>query len=572
MQKFLKIDRAEAILIIIIIIAAIFRFYNLNWDQSHHLHPDERFLTMVTQGIQWPSSISEYFNTNTSSLNPHNQNFSFFVYGTFPLFLTKLLGEIFKMMDYERITLLGRAVSAVFDSLVVLLIYLIGRRVFSSQVGLLSGFLYAISVLPIQLSHFYATDTFLNFFLILNLYLLINHLYSERGLWVLFSGIALGLAMASKINAVTFGSVLVVIFLSLLVKQKIKILPPVLFFAFGVFLAFRIFQPYAFQGPTFFDTHINPKFIQNLQELKNSAQPGSTFPPAVQWNNTAPILYPLKHMILWGLGLPLGVASLLGIIFGIYKISSNVLNSIIYRGWKELLRSEETIVLTSLISGSLLIFIYQGVQVAKSIRYFIIIYPLLSLLSGYFLVEIFNFLSKKTSKNTLFFIFSILFFILLIWPIAFFSIYTRPHSRVQASEWIYENISKGSLLGVEHWDDGLPLPLDAKRDSALYKFEELPMFAEDSDEKWRILDEKFEKIDYVITSSNRVYGSVPRAPEKYPRTIKYYEDLFTNKLEFKKVAEFTSRPTIFGIEIIDDNADETFTVYDHPKVSIFKKN
>ena len=401
---------------------------------------------------------------------------------------------------------------------------------------------------------------------------MINQLYSKNVVWSLLSGLAFGLAMASKINAVTFGSVLAIIFLSLLVKEKIKILPSILFFVLGIFLAFRIFQPYAFEGPTFFDISLNPKFIQNLEELNNLGQPGSSFPPAVQWNITIPIIYPLKHMILWGLGLPLGIVSLLGIIFSIYKIFSDILNSIIYRRWKELLRSEKTIILTSLISGSLLIFIYQGVQFAKPIRYFIIIYPLLSLLSGYFLVEIFNFLSKKTSKNTLFFIFSILFFILLIWPIAFFSIYTRPHSRVQASEWIYENISKGSLLGVEHWDDGLPLPLDAKRDSALYKFEELPMFAEDSDEKWRILDEKFEKIDYVITSSNRVYGSVPRAPEKYPRTIKYYEDLFTNKLEFKKVAEFTSRPTIFGIEIIDDNADETFTVYDHPKVSIFKKN
>ena len=97
------------------------------------------------------------------------------------------------------------------------------------------------------------------------------------------------------------------------------------------------------------------------------------------------------------------------------------------------------------------------------------------------------------------------------------------------------------------------------------------MFAEDSDEKWGILDEKFKKINYLILSSNRAYGSVPRLPEKYPKTIKYYEDLFADKLEFKKVAEFTSRPTILDIEIIDDNADETFTVYDHPKVIVFKK-
>jgi len=41
------------------------------------------------------------------------------------------------------------------------------------------------------------------------------------------------------------------------------------------------------------------------------------------------------------------------------------------------------------------------------------------------------------------------------------------------------------------------------------------------------------------------------------------------------VAEFTSYPHIkIGskqLEIIDDKADESFTVYDHPKIMIFKK-
>lgn len=561
----LRINKEITLLVLIILLGAFFRLYGLNWDQNQHLHPDERFLTMVTQAIKWPSSISEYFSTDSSPLNPHNANYGFFVYGTFPIFLTKFFSEFFKFTNYNNLTLFGRFLSGIFDTLTILLIFLIGKKTFSFKVGLLASFFYAVSVLPIQLSHFYATDIFLNFFLILSFYLIIKYLYSKRAYWAILSGLAFGLAMASKINAVIFSPALLIIFILLFPKLKLKLLFSIFLFCFISFISFKIFQPYAFSGPSLFDIHINPKFIQNLQELNNSAQPGSTFPPAVQWNNTAPILYPLKNMILWGLGLPLGIISLFGIFFTTFMLFKKKLNNL-----KSF--NNENIVLSALILTTFAIFIYQGLQVAKPMRYFITIYPLLSLMSGYLLANFFKFGLKKISKNWLYSIYFLIFAILLIWPLAFFSIYTKPHSRVAASEWIYKNILNGSVLGVEHWDDALPLTLDEKRTYNLYKLEELPMFAEDSEEKWTLLKNKFQKIDYIVITSNRAYGSVPRLPEKYPKTIKYYNDLFSGNFNFKKVAEFTSRPSILGFEFIDDNADEVFTVYDHPKVSIFKKD
>lgn len=567
MKNFWRIDKEKVILLLIILLGVFFRFYNLNWDQGQHLHPDERFLTMVTGALEWPKNLVEYFSTDNSPLNPHNKNFSFFVYGTFPIFLTKFLSEIFKLTDYTNLTFFGRVLSGTFDILVVLIVFLIGKKVFSPRMGLLASFIYAISVLPIQLSHFYATDTFLNFFLILSFYLLINYLYSKKTYWIILSGLAFGFAVASKISAVTFGSAFTIIFLLLLPKLKLKTFLLILFFGFSTLLTFRIFQPYAFSGPTFFDMYINQKFIQNLQELQNSAQPGSSFPPSVQWNNTTLILYPLKNMILWGLGLPLGITSLLGIFFVIFVLLKKIKKLLkIIRGL-----DNKSIVLASLVFTSLAIFVYQGIQFAKPVRYFITIYPLLSLMSGYFLAEIFKLVSAKIPKIWLSAIYCLLFAVFLVWPLAFFSIYTRPHSRVQASEWIYANIPHGSILGVEHWDDALPFTIDQRRNSGLYTFEELPMFDPDSDEKWQKLQEKFKKIDYIVIASNRVYGSVPHLPARYPSTIVYYKNLFANKLNFKKIVEFTSRPSFLGLEFIDENADEVFTVYDHPKVSIFKK-
>jgi len=67
-------------------------------------------------------------------------------------------------------------------------------------------------------------------------------------------------------------------------------------------------------------------------------------------------------------------------------------------------------------------------------------------------------------------------------------------------------------------------------------------------------------------------------PQQYPQTIKYYQSLFNGTWNFTKVAEFTSRPCFPPIGnrqlfcFNDDGSEEAFTVYDHPKVSIFKRN
>src|SRR4029079_6665428 len=46
------------------------------------------------------------------------------------------------------------------------------------------------------------------------------------------------------------------------------------------------------------------------------------------------------------------------------------------------------------------------------------------------------------------------------WAYAFTRIYTRPHSRVAASRWIYEHIPPSATLTYEEWDDPLPVNID----------------------------------------------------------------------------------------------------------------
>ncbi len=46
------------------------RIYNVNWDEHTHAHPDERHLTIVTLGLQFPDSIGEYFDTGEVDPQP----------------------------------------------------------------------------------------------------------------------------------------------------------------------------------------------------------------------------------------------------------------------------------------------------------------------------------------------------------------------------------------------------------------------------------------------------------------------------------------------------------------------
>src|SRR5258706_575259 len=206
-------------LIAILILAVALRMRGLNWDESQHLHPDERFLTMVESAIKLPSSLGQYFDTAQSPLNPYNNNFGSFVYGTAPLFFVRLLSQLIGMTDYGKVFLLGRILSALADVFVVVMIFAIGRRLYSLRIGLLAALLYAMSVLPIQQSHFFTVDTFTNVPLVLAFWFTLDIAEGKRG-WRSFvlAGTFFGLMLASRINMVPFIGIIALAGLLRLIK------------------------------------------------------------------------------------------------------------------------------------------------------------------------------------------------------------------------------------------------------------------------------------------------------------------------------------------------------------------
>ena len=608
--------------IFIFLFAFSLRVYGINWDQNQHLHPDERFLTMVTLTIQWPKNLTEFFNTNSSPLNPHNNGFGFYVYGTFPLFFTKAFADFVNKTDYNTLTIVGRLLSALFDSSTTFLVYLITLKIIKKKyIALLGMFFYSVSVLPIQISHFYTVDPFLTFFVVLSFYFLL-FLQDISGIKYTFIkivpiAISFGLAFASKIQALFFLPVLIIgMFIFTIMQGYTKILLILLIFGLFSFLTIRIAQPYLFAGNGFTDFRINPKAITNWREL-NTQYSDTTyknadaiyFPPATMFIHAKDYIFPLENILLWGSGMPLGLTTICGVIFLSIK-----------RGLK--FNNPKNWLIILLLLWVVCFSLYQSQLFAKYLRYFYILYPFYAIISAIFFHDIYellirtlpskrNNIRKKSSSfqnQSQLYIYNkirILKIIIVsvsaltfIWAIAFVSIYSRKNTRVTASEWIYKNIPRGSNISYEHWDDSLPLCLTGYSCSNIYNLIELPLYNKDTPEKWKEINVILNKLDYIILSSNRLYGSITTVPEIYPQTFKFYQSLFDGSLGFTKIAEFTSRPRISlpikgvcitppwiwygkiardtqecfanGISFVDDYADESFTVYDHPKVLIYK--
>ncbi|MGB4594808.1 MAG: DUF2298 domain-containing protein [Anaerolineaceae bacterium] len=451
-------------LVVIMVGGVALRTYNIDWDQGKHLHPDERFLSDVLSRISPVQPGVSYFDTAQSDLNPGNKGIDFFVYGTAPIFLVRYLGEFFEQTGYDRITYLGRTLSALADSLTILLVFLIGKRLYNDKVGLVAAALYACAVLPIQQSHFMTVDTFTNTFGMLTVYsgVLIARLrwqdrattesksLSWRWIWpYLLFGVGLGLATASKINAVSLALLLPVIELIRTYKSKdadrnallVMGVSFSLLAAVTSFLVFRIAQPYAFSGPGFFNFAINPKWLTAMQSLLAQSSGNVDFPPALQWARRS-WFFSVSNLAQWGIGLPFAIAALLGIVLmGRAIIKHKQLEHLPIWFW------------------TLFYFLWQSTSWVKAMRYFLLIYPLLALLAAWGIVRLverlsdFQFrqirISRKLLKG-----FGIGLGISAIvgtaaWAYAFTRVYSQNHTRVEASEWIYENIPAPiNLLGV----------------------------------------------------------------------------------------------------------------------------
>ncbi len=551
----------------ILSLSLFFRLINLNWDENYHLHPDERFLTMVSTSMKFPENFLDYFDQKKSFLNPYNLGFNFYVYGVWPLVFNKSLAVILNFDDYNRLTILGRFLSAVFDFLTLVLVYKIAKLLFvkNKELPLLAAFFYGIAVYPIQSAHFFTTDTFLNFFMTGSLYFALKIKKSQFFKNLVLSGVFFGFALACKISALYILPLILLIILAKTVFFKDSFLK-IFIFSLLTYLTLRLTNPYYFQSVSFFDFKLNSFFVESIKSLTALTKPEAWYPPAVQWINK-PIYALLTTTALVGVG-PIYFIFL---IFGLISFFLNFL-----KNRKKFFK--ENIYSFLIFSWVILIFVYQSLSFVKSIRYTIYLYPYFAILGAMGIESVLKFLKNYLIRFPFHVIRYTLYVSLLAWPFLFITIYFHSHTRVAASKWIYQNLPPGGIILGEHWDDPLPLQINYYLNQP-YQIELLPIFDFDTKEKWVKMTELLNKGDYYVLSSNRGWGSISTVPERYPLMSKFYQALLTNNCQkqkeiagvcYQKIKTFEPYYYQF-IHYPDDWIEETFTVYDHPTVMIYKK-
>lgn len=479
------------LLVLVMMIGGYFRFTGLNWDDFVRFHPDERFLTGNTapalgRGFlsftdtepaevqynrcveRYPGTngVGGYFDAQCSDWNPHNVGQGLYVYGTLPLFTARIAAGVVAdvkndniWLGYDGIFLVWRTISAICDMLVIVLVFMLGRRMHNRWVGLLAAALYAFAVFPIQQAHFGTTDPMTNLFVTLSILFAVRTQDSGKLFDYGGFGLAFGLALASRINILPIvGLILVVAVMRILPVLFGKVTPRErdralvtnfagLFLAGALtFLTFRIFNPYAFQGPGFFGILPNDRWLQDIKEAQFLVSGNADSPPNFQWVNRIDYLFPWQNMVLWGMGIALGLTGWL---------------AWVWSGWRAVFGKPGGTRNLLLFGWILVYFGWLGGGWVASMRYFLPLYAPFAVLAAWMIWE----LIQRTDRPTIrawrrfaavgFGAFVLIF--TFLWALMFTNIYHHQATFVQASEWVWENVPGDFAMRIDGTDSDVPL-------------------------------------------------------------------------------------------------------------------
>ena len=628
----LKARPAGLLLLLILAVALSLRLYGIGWDQGYGFHPDERSIYMradcmyrvltQTQGFEsydcfknnpgmesgFPSPLT-FFDAEKSPLNPH-----WFPLGNLLIYLIvaiRLVLEPFlDLSSLLSMAYIGRSIMAIADVGTVFIVYLLGRRIYGTRVGLLAAALVALAVVHIQNSHFYRPEPLLIFFLMVSFWSMLQVLERRRMRdWVLL-GAVVGLTFATKVSVLPLFVPLVLVVAFRLnttpggtwsgppaLRDTNRVAVQALVAAVVALVAFFIATPYAlldigdFVGDITFQTN-------------EVAKTAGKVPFTVQYIGTTPFLYELRQTSVWGLGIPLGIVAWSGLLFALIIAGKALLEAGFRPGSGVRAPRGELLLLAWVVPNIILLSAFE----TRFLRYIFPIIPFLVLMGSamlFWLLDRARGLSLsppplpqtwvrgtlvRYAPSAALGAIALVVAATAFYALAFETIYSRPHTAIQASAWINENIpTPATIISDNHWDEGIP-------DIYRYRVHQIPIYEPDSLSKMDTIAGYLAEGDNLVFYSNRTYGSVARLPERYPLSSRYYRLLFSGELGYELEEAFTSYPKLLGVAFVDDTftraglpepvslkgtgtgalelelgyADENAIDYDHPKVLVFK--
>ncbi|MBI4201356.1 MAG: glycosyltransferase family 39 protein, partial [Chloroflexi bacterium] len=495
------------LLLMLLAVALALRLYGVGWDRVTPLnngffHPDERSIYMrvddmfrlltkapgyqalmqderFRQVVPGVPSPSVFLDADKSPLNPH-----WFPLGTlviYMLLIVKLALAPIVTMRLEDLALAGRTLSALADVGTIAMVYVLGRRLYGHGAGLLAAVLVTFAVTHIQHSHFYRPETFTNLFTLAAFWAMLQVWEQRRVRDSALLGLFVGLSFATKVSVLPLLSPLVVLYGYLLVQalrrssanERADYLEKVALRALMagvVAVAVYLFTtPYALLD--------FPGFLSwNLGELDVVRHAG-TRPYTVQYIGAPKFLYELRQSVVWGLGLPLGLLAWGGFLA---TVALNIRRP----------RLGQALLLLWAIP---LLLTVGSVEV-KFLRYVFPLMPVFILMGAGIAIQAVGWLGRRSrwlgvSAAGLV---GLVVAATVLYALAFETIYSRPHSAVQASRWINDNLRTDMrILTDNHWDEGIP-------DLGRYPVTQLPMFDSDSTRKMEQVATLLAGGDYLV--------------------------------------------------------------------------
>ena len=601
------------LLLVILVVALGLRLNGVNWDQGFAFHPDERDIYMRSgcmyelltdaPGAQdcgylrgEPDAqpglpgIGTLLDKDRSPLNPH-----WFPLGSVLIYLMvffRSIAELFTDMNSLDMRYIGRPLSALADVGTVAMVFVLGRKLYGNGVGLLAAGFTALSVIHIQNSHFFRPETFSVLFTLASFWAMWRMVERKQLRDSAILGLMLGLAIAPKVSILPILAPMFLVYwyrvLDEVDGEWSQITPELVQRIFGhAALAGAVAAGVFFISAPYAVLDVGA-FIGDLGAQTRMASNAGLWPFTIQYIDTPAFIYQIQQSSVWGLGIPLGIVAWGSIPFtaGVAALSKTA-------------RRSDLFVLAWVVPGFLFLESFE----VHFLRYVFPLMPILIIMGSRMLLWMVTAYQPSTADiisrqvGSARFLPGIAVGVIVVvmgatafYALAFQKVYAEDHPAVTASEWINENIPRGTaIVSDNHWDEYVP---------NLYPYDvwQFPVYDADTLEKMSTLAEKLASSEYVVFYSSRPYASAARDHDRFPLSNAYYQGLFNGSLGYELDQEFTNYPEFLGVSFRDDAigragleqpeplapedsfvisfnlgyADDNVVGYDHPRVLLFK--
>jgi hypothetical protein len=343
-------------------------------------------------------------------------------------------------------------------------------------------------------------------------------------------------------------------------------------------------------------------YLQNIATQSSMVRGNPGIPFTLQYVGTPAYVYFVDQMARWGLGLPLALVAFGGLLWSVWRFGSR----------KSSCPGGEGV----LLAWVLPFFLVTGGFQVKFLRYLLPLTPFLIVMGAGMLAaagqhpgQAENQVAGEPRRPGVVRAGIIVVVVALtsLWAVAFVNLYrVQEHPWIAASRWIRENVPGNSVVATEHWDHTLPIGLRPDEGAPPpQRLQSVVLQWYSVEDRWRSEEmreslttaaEQVAGSDYLILASNRLYGVIPRLPDRYPEAAAYYRLLMGGELGFELVYWNSRYPNLSSLALTNEPftrpglpvptpiaawqpapitwtlgpADESLTVYDHPLVLIFE--